>query len=285
MWHIVTGVAGITALFTNYWLDPKNGAQLYIPVQSAGLWQVCGPGNMASKVSVGSVMQELQTVGDEFADIDSWVFGKGCSRLYGDEVVKFYSNIPVGPNGDDYWVWIQATGGLAVAFCVLCLIMIPVVASHSSYRTGCEASGWAHFLAFLQAGTGFAAVSIFVSVVARIASKKIWSDFDPSSLIPDSLNSTIAAAAAAALAGGDDYGDYGDYGGGLDLSDVSGLPNDIAAATINQGWSTTGNYWGWSFWVFVGATGLAILGWPLLCFALCCSVGRPAGPVHRRSSY
>ena len=270
MWHIITGVAGITALFTNFWLDPKNGAQLYIPVESAGLWQVCGLGNMASNVAVGSVTQELQTVGSEFADLDSWVFGKGCSRLYGEEVVKFYSNIPVGPNGDDYWVWIQATGGLAVAFCVLCLIMIPVVASHSSYRTGCEASGWAHFLAFLQAATGFATVSIFVSVVARIASKKIWNDFDPSSLAPDSLNSTTAAAAA--LAGGD-------------LSDISGLTNEIAAATINQGWSTTGNYWGWSFWVFVGATGLAILGWPLLCFALCCSVGRPRAPYRERDPY
>ncbi len=263
-------MAGITALFTNFWLDPKNGAQLYIPVQSAGLWQICGLGNMASNIAVGSMMQELQTVGSEFADIDSWVFGKGCSRLYGDEVVKFYSNIPVGPNGDDYWVWIQATGGLAVAFCVLCLIMIPVVASHSSYRTGCEASGWAHFLAFLQVATGFATVSIFDSVVARIASKKIWSDFDPSSLAPGSLNST--AAAAAALAGGD-------------LSDISGLSNEIAAATINQGWSTTGNYWGWSFWVFVGATGLAILGWPLLCFALCCSVGRPRRPYRERGPY
>ena len=108
------------------------------------------------------------------------------------------------------------------------------------------------------------------SVVARIASKKIWSDFDPSSLAPGSLNST--AAAAAALAGGD-------------LSDISGLSNEIAAATINQGWSTTGNYWGWSFWVFVGATGLAILGWPLLCFALCCSVGRPRRPYRERGPY
>ena len=243
------------ALFTNFWLNPKNGAGLYVPVKSAGLWQVCGLSNATNR-AVGTVMQELQTIGDDFKDINSWIFGDGCSKLYGDEVVKFYSNIPVGPNGDDYWVWIQATGGLAVAFCVLCLTMIPVVASHSPYRQGL--GGCAHCIAFLQALTGMATVSMFVSVVARIASKKMWGD--PSSFMNADLNGTAAADAAAS----------GDLSGLTDLV----RPDQIASATINQGWSTTGNYWGWSFWVFVGATGLAILGWPLLCFVLCCCGGR-----------
>ena len=257
LWQLVACLAGIVALFTNFWLEPKNGAQLYVPVKSAGLWQVCGLGNVTD-TAVGTVLQELQTVGSEFKDLDSWIFGKGCSKLYGDEVVKFYSNIPVGPNGDDYWVWIQATGGLAVAFCVLCLIMIPAVALHSPYRNGCGSC--AHFLAFLQTATGLAAISIFASIVAQVAAVKLNEDFyGPSwradGTIPAGLNMSA----------------------GMNLTDpdmLQGiLPPDGNAFTFSEGWSATGNYWGWSFWVFVAATCLAILGWPVLSIMLCCCSG------------
>ena len=246
LWQLVACLAGIVALFTNFWLDPKNGARLYIPVKSAGLWQVCGLGNVTD-TAVGTVVQELQTIGDEFADIDSWIFGKGCSKLYGDEVVKFYSNIPVGPNGDDYWVWIQATGGLAVAFCVLCLIMIPAVALHSPYRNGCGSC--AHFIAFLQTASGLAAISIFASIVARVAAKKLAEDMF-------GLGSVNATA-------------------GMNATDMSGLDSSLQdiPITFSEGWGATGNYWGWSFWVFVAATCLAILGWPVLSIMLCCCAG------------
>jgi len=249
------------ALFSNFWWDPKSGAGLYIPVRSAGLWQVCGLGNVTIGRSPGTLTQELQYVWEEFKDRDSWIFGDGCSNMYGEEVVKFYSNIPVGPNGDDYWVWAQAAGGLAAAFCVLCLIMIPLMASHNPYN---GSGGCAHFTAFLQTGTGIAAIAIFVSIVARVASKKIWSDFDPNEAM-GSLNGT---ADIASLAGGD-------------LSSISGISEQIAGEALNQGWATTGNYWGWSFWAFVVATGLAIIGWPLLCLALCCCSGRRS---HYRDS-
>ena len=224
-------------------LDPKNGAGLYIPVKSAGLWQVCGLGNVTD-TAVGTVMQELESVGGEFKDLDSWIFGDGCSKLYGDEVVKFYSNIPVGPNGDDYWAWIQATGGLVVAFCVLCLIMIPAVALHSPYRSGC--GSFAHCIAFLQTATGLAAISIFASIVARVATKKLAEDF----------------SGAAPL----------DTASGVNASDLS-LTMEEISVTFSEGWGETGNYWGWSFWVFVAATCLSILGWPVLSIMLCCCAG------------
>ena len=241
-------------------VDPKNGAGLYIPVKSAGLWQVCGLGNVTD-TAVGTVMQELESVGGEFKDLDSWIFGDGCSKLYGDEVVKFYSNIPVGPNGDDYWAWIQATGGLVVAFCVLCLVMIPAVALHSPYRSGC--GSFAHCIAFLQTATGLAAISIFASIVARVAAKKLAGDFSGAG--PFEAASGMNASAS-----------------GINGTD---LTMEAISVTFSEGWGETGNYWGWSFWVFVGATGLAILGWPLLCFALCCSVGRPRRPYRERGPY
>ena len=293
LWQLVACLAGIVALFTNFWMDPKNGAQLYIPVKSAGLWQVCGLGNVTD-TAVGTVLQELQTVGSEFKDLDSWIFGKGCSKLYGDEVVKFYSNIPVGPNGNDFWVWIQATGGLAVAFCVLCLIMIPVVASHRPYRNGCGsycsgAAGAAHFLAFLQAATGLATIGIFVAIVAvttEVSLNEAWygpnwradgTVIDPSTGLPLGFPAGFNMSANAA---------------GMNLTEpelldrLSGLNSSIPTVPgiqdpydntdlqlLSEGWSMAGNYWGWSFWVFVAATCLAVLGWPVLSIMLCCSPG------------
>ena len=264
------------ALFTNFWMDPKNGAQLYIPVKSAGLWQVCGLGNVTD-TAVGTVLQELQTVGSEFKDLDSWIFGKGCSKLYGDEVVKFYSNIPVGPNGDDYWVWIQATGGLAVAFCVLCLIMIPAVALHSPYRNGCGSC--AHFLAFLQAATGLATIAIFVSIVSivtEVSLNEAW--FGPSWRADGTIIEMPAGFNMSANAAGMNLTEPEllDRLSGLNSS-IPTLPGILdpydSHLSVRKGWNAAGNYWGWSFWVFVAATCLAVLGWPVLSIMLCCCSG------------
>ena len=61
----------------------------------------------------------------------------------------------------------------------------------------------------------------------------------------------------------------------MNATDMSGLDSSLQdiPITFSEGWGATGNYWGWSFWVFVAATCLAILGWPVLSIMLCCCAG------------
>eukprot|EP00211_Chloroparvula_japonica_P017134 CAMPEP_0119125398 /NCGR_PEP_ID=MMETSP1310-20130426/4685_1 /TAXON_ID=464262 /ORGANISM="Genus nov. species nov., Strain RCC2339" /LENGTH=269 /DNA_ID=CAMNT_0007115459 /DNA_START=36 /DNA_END=845 /DNA_ORIENTATION=- len=258
LWQVVALAGGVIALFTNSWLQPSDYAKLAAPADKAGLWVVCGDEGYEARLDEiraqaqadpTGVSDRFNELADEFADgftdSSSWIFNSGnasgCSPLGSSRVEAFYSDLPAG-SGKDYWLYVQSTRGLVVAFCILALVLIPVVASHSGSRAG--VAGFSHFVVALQVSAGICAVCVYVALLGQVA---------------------------------DDAGDLPQLQGDGAGEVLSQLPD-----AVTSGFGKVANYWGWSFWMFVAATAWALLGWPLLCILFCCTPKPDAdGPYYK----
>ncbi|GHP10876.1 hypothetical protein PPROV_000960600 [Pycnococcus provasolii] len=252
IWHIIGILAVIVANATSFWMSPDATGGLFFfsptrAISHAGLWQTCvkeppqivgGATNATNGLpaGTGSALQDAEqgatAVYETIKDALPWANSTGCSL----DVKTFYSNLEYQTSTTDpstettvsMWEIVIAERALTLAVIALSLVLIVVVASHSRERA-CSKT-FAHVLAFTQFATSVTACVLWIVLLVRI------SKYDPTA------NSDVSTEWAQAR----------EYLSNLD-------------SNVEKGWENLNNYWGWSYWLFVGSAGWLFVGNFLIC--------------------
>lgn len=179
---------------------------------------------------------------ESFTDGSTWIFGSNgtCSSLTLDE-----------PRMVDFYSDLPASSGnnywdyvQSTRWLVVgfCTLTLLLIPTVALHNSRRSGiAGCAHFLVGLQVCAGLAAVALYVAMLGQIAA----------------ATSNIQRLEGSA----------------------SEIVSDIPAS-FREGFNEVAYYWGWSYWVMVGAVALALIGWPVLCILFCCTPKYDADGVY-----
>jgi len=244
VWELIAIVAGLIALATNNWIVPNPdspGTACLLGVQAAGLWTVC-PGKGAA-----------------FEDCSSVLSGNGTGGLNstetGENIVSQLESIPDAIQSPSSWIFTSNDE------CTPISDQASVKAYYSGLPVGATDSQ--DYWLYIQSTRGLVAAFCglgFFTILALAAHKPGRGGAAGCSHFMKSLQVSAGICAIGVFVGM--------------LSSISSTDEFVwqqFGAELESGWNTVANMWGWSFWVFVGAVGWAILGWVVMCITFCCS--------------
>ncbi|QDZ24211.1 hypothetical protein HOP50_12g67480 [Chloropicon primus] len=241
VWELIAIVAGLVALATNAWIVPNNpGTACILGIQGAGLWTVC-----TGKGTALTNCEEVLSSGG----------GTSNASETGQNIVSQIESIPEQIQSPSSWIFTSNDE------CTPINDQTAVMNYYSSLPVG--ATDAKDYTLFVQSTRGLVACFCglgFFTILALAAHKPGRGAAAGCSHFMKSLQISAGICAIGVFIGM--------------LSGISGSQDfvwDQFGASLEAGWTNVANMWGWSWWVFVGAVGWAILGWIVMCITFCCS--------------
>mmetsp|Transcript_8880 Transcript_8880/g.16495 ORF Transcript_8880/g.16495 Transcript_8880/m.16495 type:complete len:256 (-) Transcript_8880:150-917(-) len=239
VWELIAIVAGLIALATNAWIMPNSaGTACLLGVQGAGLWTVCTGKGTAIK-DCSQVLQADQT----------------NATQTGENILNQLESIPDQIQSTSSWIFTSDDE------CTPISDQASVKNYYSALPVG--AADAKDYWLYIQSTRGLVACFCglgFFTILAFAAHRPGRGGAAGCSHFLKSLQISAGICAIGVFVGmltqisqSDDFV-WKDFG-----------------ASVESGWSNVANMWGWSWWVFVGAVGWALLGWFVMCITFCCT--------------